>query len=607
MNQINQDISLVEHMNLVIVGHVDHGKSTFIGRLLADTDSLPEGKLEQVKATCAANAKPFEYAFLLDALKDEQAQGITIDVARCFFKTKKRRYIIIDAPGHIEFLKNMVTGAARAEAALLLIDAKEGVRENSRRHGFLLSLLGIKQVVVLVNKMDLVNYDETAYTTIVKEYTEYLAQINVKPITFVPIAAFHGENIIKPSEKMAWYKGSDVLTLIDEFKKEEDKKKQAFRMPVQDIYKFTESGDDRRIVAGTIETGKISVGDTVTFYPSQKQSKIQSIERFNAPTILQSGAGEAIGVTLDTQIYITPGEIMCKTSEPAPQTGFEFKANLFWLGKKPMIYDKRYKLKIGTTRQHVYLKKIVSVLDASDLSSNTTKTQIDRHDVAECIFQTTKPIAFDLTTDIEGTSRFVIVDDYEISGGGIVIDAIQDSKSRIEDYIQNREFSWEKGKISAQTRATRLQQNPKFIVITGAEKTGKQDLAKALEEKLFNDGRSVYYLGISNMLMGLGSDRLNKFEDRDVHIRKLGELAHMFTDAGLIVISTISDLDDQEAKILKLLTQPRDMMVIGVGETHLTDYPLDFHIDINQSLDERLKAVLHLLSKKDVLFGEYFI
>jgi len=596
-----------EHMNLVIVGHVDHGKSTFIGRLLADTDSLPHGKLEQVKATCAANAKPFEYAFLLDALKDEQAQGITIDVARCFFKTKKRRYIIIDAPGHIEFLKNMVTGAARAEAALLLIDAKEGVRENSRRHGFLLSLLGIKQVVVLVNKMDLVNYDEAVFQSIVKEYSDYLAQINVKPITFVPIAAFHGENIIEPSAKMPWYKGNDVLTLIDEFKKEEDKEKQPFRMPVQDIYKFTEKNDDRRIVAGTVETGTISVGDTVVFYPSQKQSKILSIEGFNTPAKKSISSGRATGFTLDTQIYITPGEIMAKASEKAPEIGFEFKANLFWLGKKPMIYDKRYKLKLGSTRQHVYLKKIVSVLDASDLSSNATKTQIDRHDVAECIFQTTKPVAFDKTTDIESTSRFVIVDDYEISGGGIIIEAVQDSKSRIEDYIQNREFSWEKGKISAQTRVARLKQNPKFIVITGQEKIGKQDLAKALEERLFNDGRSVYYLGISNMLMGLGSDRLNKFEDRDVHIRKLGELAHMFTDAGLIVISTITNLDDQEAKILKLLNQPREMLVISIGENPLSDFPADFHLDTTQSMEERLKTVLDILKKKDVLFGEYSI
>ena len=224
-----------EQMNIVIVGHVDHGKSTFIGRLMADTGSLPDGKLEQVKATCAANSKPFEYAFLMDALKDEQAQGITIDTARVFFKTKKRHYIILDAPGHIEFLKNMVTGAARAEAAVLLIDAKEGVQENSRRHGYLLAMLGVKQVVVVINKMDLVNYDQTTYERVKEEYTAFLSEIGVQPKAFVPISAFHGQGLIEDSKEMPWFDGKSVLEHIDEFKKEEDKTNQPFRMPVQDI------------------------------------------------------------------------------------------------------------------------------------------------------------------------------------------------------------------------------------------------------------------------------------------------------------------------------------------------------------------------------------
>ena len=251
------------HVNIVFVGHVDHGKSTLIGRLLADTDSLPKGKLEQVKAVCAANAKPFEYAFLLDALKDEQSQGITIDTARCFFKTDKRHYIIIDAPGHIEFLKNMITGAARAEAGLLLIDAKEGVQENSRRHGFMLSLLGIKQIVVLVNKMDLVDYDQTVFNNIVEEYKQFLSEIKVDPIAFVPVSAFEGENLISNSDKMPWYQDKPVLDWIDSFQKEKEKKDKPFRLPVQDIYKFTESNDDRRIVAGSVLTGTAKVGDDV--------------------------------------------------------------------------------------------------------------------------------------------------------------------------------------------------------------------------------------------------------------------------------------------------------------------------------------------------------
>ena len=243
-------------MPIVIVGHVDHGKSTVIGRLMADTNSLPEGKLEQVKAMCARNARPFEYAFLLDALKNEQAQGITIDTARCFFNTSKRHYIINDAPGHIEFLKNMVTGAARAEAALLVIDAGEGVQENSKRHGYMVSMLGLKQLAVLVNKMDLVDYSEAKFEAIKSEYLAFLEKLGVHPSAFIPVSAREGVNIAAGSQKeMPWYKGLTVLEQVDAFEKVRGDETKPFRLPVQDIYKFTAAGDDRRIVAGTVSTG----------------------------------------------------------------------------------------------------------------------------------------------------------------------------------------------------------------------------------------------------------------------------------------------------------------------------------------------------------------
>src|SRR3989344_4305461 len=228
-----------EQMNIVIVGHVDHGKSTLVGRLLADTHSLPEGKLQAVKKECERTGKPFEYAFLLDALSDEQDQGITIDTARSFFKTAKRDYIIIDAPGHIEFLKNMISGAARAEAAALIIDAKEGVRENSRRHGYLLAMLGIRQVVVCVNKMDLVGRSEAHFDEIEKEYRAFLSEISaVSPQHFIPVSAVNGENLATRSAQMPWYKGPTFLVSLDGFKKDPPKNDRPFRMPVQAVYKF---------------------------------------------------------------------------------------------------------------------------------------------------------------------------------------------------------------------------------------------------------------------------------------------------------------------------------------------------------------------------------
>ena len=222
-----------EQMNVVIVGHVDHGKSTVIGRLLADTGSLPEGKLDAVKAMCARNARPFEYAFLLDALKDEQAQGITIDTARSFFKSEKRDYIIIDAPGHIEFLKNMVTGAARAEAALLVIDAHEGIRENSKRHGYMMSFLGIKNITVCINKMDLVEFSEARFEEIKKQYLEFAKDLNIKSIEFLPISALRGDNVVDQSKDMPWWKGKTLLGFLEEVEIESKEEETHPRFPVQ--------------------------------------------------------------------------------------------------------------------------------------------------------------------------------------------------------------------------------------------------------------------------------------------------------------------------------------------------------------------------------------
>lgn len=589
-----------EQMSIVIVGHVDHGKSTVIGRLLADTGSLPEGKLEQVRQNCERNAKPFEYAFLLDALKDEQAQGITIDTARCFFKTEKRNYIIIDAPGHIEFLKNMITGAARAEAALLVIDAKEGVQENSRRHGYMLSLLGIGQIVVLVNKMDLVNYDQKVFEEIVAEYSAFLGQIQVKPITFVPISAREGDNLAFSSPRMPWYSGYHVLKLIDGLEKEKGQKEKPFRLPVQDIYKFTEAMDDRRIVAGTVETGSVKRGDEVIFLPSMKRSVIQSIEGFNEPPKDEIGAGYATGVTLSPQIYIKPGEIMCRSGESLPVVGNTFRAHLFWLSRYPMVSGKKYKLKLATQRATVYLKQINSVLDAAELTLDTQKTQIQRHDVADCILQTVKPIAYDLSREIAATGRFVIIDNYEIAGGGIITESISEA-DYLNEHVSQREVSWEKSNISSLERAARFGQRPKFIVITGTNDPVQVKVAKALEEKLFHGGYNVYYLALSNLLHGLIDSGIgNKDDEREESIRRLGELARIFTDAGLIFITNILGMDQYEIEILKALNQPNEILVIDLDELLQPGDPAC------EDLRVQLELVEKLLYQKDVLL-EYYI
>ncbi|MCK5759626.1 MAG: adenylyl-sulfate kinase, partial [Clostridiales bacterium] len=374
-----------EDMNIVVVGHVDHGKSTVIGRMLADTDSLPDGKLEQVRENCRKNSRPFEYAFLLDALKDEQSQGITIDSARCFFSTEKRNYMIINAPGHIEFLKNMVTGSSRAEAALLVIDANEGVMENSTRHGYLLAMLGIKKVSVVVNKMDLVDYSRDVFASIVSEYSEFLKKINIEASSFIPVSGMMGDNVAFKGDKMPWYDSLTVLGQLDAFESEGLPEDIPFRMPVQDIYKFTKNGDSRRIVSGTVVSGKIFIGDSMVFYPSGKSSNIKTIESFNTKKKTEGAVGEAIGFTLTDQIYITRGEMAALKTEPQPKVARRIKANIFWLGKKQLKRNKQYILKSGSAKTICRLESVVRVLDASNLNTSEKKS-VGRHEVAECIF-----------------------------------------------------------------------------------------------------------------------------------------------------------------------------------------------------------------------------
>ncbi len=593
-------------MNIVIVGHVDHGKSTVIGRLLADTGTLPKGKLESVKDNCRKNSKPFEYAFLLDALKDEQSQGITIDMARCFFKTAARDYIIIDAPGHIEFLKNMITGASRAESALLVIDVDEGIKENSKRHGQMVSMLGVKQVTVLVNKMDLVDFSEEVFEKLKADYSEFLAQIKVKPVSFIPVSAREGDNIATLSERMPWYKGATVLQQLDGFTSDKQLQDKPFRFPVQDIYKFTRQNDDRRIVAGTVAAGSVSVGDEVLFLPSGKQSAIKTVESFNTTPKQSALTGDALGFTLTTQIYIRPGELMVKPSEPLPEVGTRFRVNIFWVGRAPMIMQKEYKLKIGSARASVKLAEICNTLDASDLSYSKNKHQLDCRDVGECILETSRPIAFDPAAASEATGRFVIVDNYEIAGGGIVIENLSADETLLQRHIRERENNWEKGLIKTEEREHANGHLAKFIVFTGVPGTGKRSVAKALEQGLFSNRLNAYYLGVASIDRGLDADLGYNADNAGERLRRIGELARILTDAGLIFITTIDDADDYDIETLKQLNEPSDILVVNLGENGFSRYHPDLQIPAIGSLADAVQAVVELLKTKEIII-EYQI
>ena len=592
----------LEDMNIVVVGHVDHGKSTVVGRMLADTDSLPEGKLEQVKENCRRNSKPFEYAFLLDALKDEQSQGITIDSARCFFSTEKRNYIIIDAPGHIEFLKNMVTGAARAEAAVLVIAADEGVMENSNRHGYLLSMLGIKQVAVVVNKMDLVDYSEEVFDDIVSEYSKFLRKINIKASSFIPVSGMMGENVAwRGTEKMPWYRGRTVLEQLDSFESEGLPADMPFRMPVQDVYKFTMNNDNRRIIAGTVDTGSLRKGDEVTFFPSGKTSSVRSIESFNTDELHVVSAGMAAGFTLVDQIYVTRGELVAKKGEKAPVSAARLKTNVFWLGKDPLVKDKKYFIKTGTSKIECYLEKVGRVMNASNLDSEK-KDRVERHEVAECILSLKKPVAFDLADEIPTTSRFVLIDGYEISGGGIITGSIEDEFTDVRTQVMIRNTNWIKSSIGREDRALRYKQRPSLVVITGPRQSGKKTIARELERKLFQNGEHVYYIGMGSVVYGVDADISHKRKrNRDEHIRRLAEISNLMLDSGMILIITAIELTEHDIELIKTITNPPELITVWTGEEITTDIDCDLSFSGNEN-SIYIEQICNLLGEKGIIF-----
>ncbi len=521
-----------DQMNIVIVGHVDHGKSTLVGRLLADTESIDPAKIEKVRAICDRQGKRFEYAFLLDALEAEQEQGITIDAARCFFSSDRRDYIIIDAPGHIEFLKNMISGAARAEAAVLLIDADEGVQENSRRHGYMLSLLGIHQVVVAVNKMDMVDYDQGIYERIVREYTEFLTQIEVRPAAFIPVSALEGDCIIGPSEKMPWFEGSDVLSAIDSFTKAAPLEDQPLRMPVQDIYRFNRAGDTRRIICGRITSGRLSVGDEVVFLPSGKSTRIASVEAFSSAPLDSAHAGQSTGVTMEEQVYVGRGDVMCHPSA-ATQVSNRVRANLVWLGRQPLRLGRTYKLKMCTYSGLCEIERIDEVIDASQLSGAGHHDRVERHEVAEVVLRLRKPLACDLSHELEDTSRFVLVDGYDMAGGGIVRDVLPP-----EDDDAALRWTMEVGAIDRPLRETKHGHRAALLVVHDDIDRNGNALAAALEESLWSGGREVFRV---NFL----KDDLLQPAPGDLLLRSISfGLVSGLLNAGQVVVATVPWVDD---------------------------------------------------------------
>jgi bifunctional enzyme CysN/CysC len=528
-------------LRVVFVGHVDHGKSTLIGRIFYDTKSLPDGKVEQIQAACKEEGMEFEYAFLLDALLEEQAQNITIDTTQIQFKTDKRPYVIIDAPGHKEFLKNMITGAASADAAVLLIAANEGVQEQSRRHGYLLSLLGIKQVVVAVNKMDLVDFKQSVFDKVVAEYTAFLKEIGLEARAFIPISARSGINVAQriPADAEAnqkseignrkWYTGPTITEMLDTFEPPKPLNDLPLRFPVQDVYRF----DDRRIIAGRIEAGSLKVGDTLVFSPGSKSAVVKSIENWNAPVKTSATAGESVGITLTEQIFVERGHV-ASHEQDAPIESNRFKARLFWMGKRNLARGERTKLKLTTQELDAEIVSIERIIDASTLDTLPgDRGFIARNDVAEITIQTRGALAFDNADRNALLGRFVVVDNRQVAGGGIIFGGVYTDRAK----PKSANIFWSEGAVTQVQRFARNAHKGAVVWLTGLSGSGKSTLSGALERELFNLGMQTFILDGDNIRHGLNSNLGFSPEDRVENIRRVAEVARLMADAGVIVIT----------------------------------------------------------------------
>jgi bifunctional enzyme CysN/CysC len=589
-------------IKLVVVGHVDHGKSTLIGRLFYDTGSLPEGKYEQLVAIAQRRGVPFEFANLMDALQAERDQNITIDTTQIWFRTAKREYVIIDAPGHKEFVKNMVTGAARADAALIIIDAAEGVQEQTRRHGYLLRLIGVRQVVVVVNKMDLVGYSQEEFENVSRDYRQFLAGIGVEAQFVLPVSAREGDNIARRGDKLTWFTGPAVLEALDAIPDATRDTNQPLRFPIQDVYRF----DHRRILAGRIEAGTVKTGDQLLFLPSGRTSVVRSIESWNSPHVDTLAAGAPAGVTLSDQLFVERGSVAVHAVD-APSLATEFTARIFWLGRTPLAAGKRYKLKLVTQEVECEIKTLEEVVDASTVQAIAGADNVRTNDAARVVIHTRRPVAIDLFERVPTMGRLVLVDGFDVAGGGIVV-SIPD-RFAAANVVADAALNADVTQVERGERHLRHGHRGAVVWLTGVPGSGKTTLARTLERQLFERHIQVFVLDGENIRPGLSSDLGVSGSDREENMRRVAETARLFAEAGLVCIVSFTSPMTHERERARRIVQAENGPRIPFIETYLasdndasSQYEPPDHPEValrgTAHVDERVNLVLEQLMRQ---------
>jgi bifunctional enzyme CysN/CysC len=610
-------------VRIVIVGHVDHGKSTLVGRLLFETGSLPDGKLEMLKEVSARRGMPFEWSFLLDALQTERDQGITIDTTQISFRTRSRDVVLIDAPGHAEFLRNMITGASQADGAVLIIDALEGVRDQTRRHGYLLHLLGVKQVAVVVNKMDRVDFSAARFKEISDEISAHLIGLGVTPKAIIPISARDGDGVAARTANIQWYDGPTVVEALDALEPARPLQALALRLPVQAIYKF----DDRRIVAGRIESGSLSTGDEIVIMPAGKIAKIKSVESWPVtPVAGPQSAGSSVGITLDRELFIERGDVIAHIGS-TPRDTRRLRARIFWLHDTPLATGASILIRLGTRESRATVVAIEKAVDPGELSSVENKS-IARNHVGEIDISLGRPLAADAYTDNPRTGRLVIEVNGRIAGGGLVLSVDAGQRAVPVDIVPV-----ESG-LRDDERSARYRHNGAVVWLTGLPASGKSTLARALERRLFSQGGSPILLDGDTLRAGLNSDLGFSAQDRAENIRRLAEIAtHLARNGHIAIVAAVSPSADDRAAARRIAdTTFREVYVAtsaevcesrdpkghyakaragslhgftGIGNDYQPPTASELSIDTSaRSVPEAIDEIEQMLIKTGIVFGE---
>ena len=541
-------------LRFITCGSVDDGKSTLIGRMLYESHMLFDDQLSSLKADSkkvGTQGEEIDFALLVDGLAAEREQGITIDVAYRFFSTDKRKYIVADTPGHEEYTRNMATGASTADVAIILVDAEQGVLTQTRRHSFIVSMVGVKKVLLAINKLDLVNYSEEIYDQIVADYQDFAqTALDIDSITSIPISALIGDNVVKKSENTPWYNGQTIMEYLETVEISNQKTLQSFRMPVQWVNR---PNSNFRGFSGLISSGEINSGDKIRILPGGQTSTINSIVTCDG-NLTAAKAGQSVTIILDNEIDVSRGDVIAISEDPCSEAD-QFQTRILWMNENPMIPGRQYLLKSNSQSAMLTLGRLKHRIDVNTLDHLPAKT-LEINEIGVCNISLDKRIAYDSYDKNQTMGGFIVID--RLSNNTVGMGLIDFALRRSEN------IHWQKMDVSQESRAEQKSQVAKIIWFTGLSGSGKSSIANILEKKLQSLGRHTITLDGDNIRHGINRDLGFTDADRVENIRRVGEVAKLMLNSGLICITSFISPFESERKMVRSLVSENEFIEVFV-------------------------------------------